>query len=261
VLAPRFAVALRERLQVTAPLDYAGASLRLHADSSLELASRVNACRKEPETVAWIERHARLGDVLYDIGANVGAYSLVAAVRQGVRVYAFEPAFPNFAQLSRNVILNECSGRVMPLHVALHDSTGLIEFNFSDLTTGTALHSLGGSVDQKGHEFSPVARQPVLAYRLDDFVRQFQLPGPTLVKLDVDGHERRVIDGATAVLSCASLRSLLIELEPSGPDTAACLARLGQLGLQETARYPHGDAEGATVNAVFERIPTGNRAR
>jgi FkbM family methyltransferase len=255
------AVAFREHLQVTAPLDYAAAGVRLHTDSSLELASRVNACRKEPETVAWIERYAGQGDVLYDIGANVGAYSLVAASRQGVRVYAFEPAFPNFTQLSRNVILNGYSGRVIPLHVALHDSTGLVEFNFSDLTAGTALHSLGGDVDQKGNRFTPAASQPVLAFRLEDFVRQFRLPKPTLVKLDVDGHERSVIEGAVEVLSSGCLRSLLVELEPSHPDAAACRRHLEQLGLQEVACYAHGEGPDATVNAVFARGPGQRRAR
>ena len=50
---------------------------------------RANSDRREPETIRWIESMSR-GQILYDVGACVGAYSLVAAYN-GIRSYAFEP--------------------------------------------------------------------------------------------------------------------------------------------------------------------------
>src|SRR5687768_1401308 len=86
---------LRERAQIRGRLDYEKANLELFVESPTELHARLSSCAKEPETIAWLEQHLRDGDAFYDVGANVGAYSLVAAVnpREGVKVVAFEPGF------------------------------------------------------------------------------------------------------------------------------------------------------------------------
>src|SRR5688572_2023380 len=65
---------------------------------------------KEPDTIAWINR-MKPGDVLFDVGANMGQYSLLAAQR-GVRVHAFEPEAQNFALLVRNIIVNNLTDPV-----------------------------------------------------------------------------------------------------------------------------------------------------
>src|SRR6266446_5011490 len=60
---------------------------------------------KEPQTIAWIDAMEH-GAILWDIGANVGCYSLYAAKR-GLRVIAFEPSAANYAVLIRNIRLNQ----------------------------------------------------------------------------------------------------------------------------------------------------------
>ena len=72
---------------------------------------------KEPGTVNWIETGVRDGDVFYDIGANIGIYSLLAAARIGAgKVYSFEPDVSSFAGLLQVITLNGiaptfCCGR------------------------------------------------------------------------------------------------------------------------------------------------------
>src|SRR5262245_23889981 len=61
------------------PLDYDAHSVRLLATSPMERKWRARSCKKEPWTVAWIEESMGSGGVLYDVGANVGTFSLVAA--------------------------------------------------------------------------------------------------------------------------------------------------------------------------------------
>jgi FkbM family methyltransferase len=77
--------------------------------------------------VRWIEDWIRPDEVLYDIGANVGAYSLVAALSPSVRarVVAVEPGYPTFAALSDNVVRNGAQDRVTALGVALGRATTL----------------------------------------------------------------------------------------------------------------------------------------
>src|SRR5574337_127189 len=87
-------------------LDYSKADIFIHIDSDWERYTRTKSCRKEPETIEWIENTIKPGDVVFDVGANIGAYSLVMAKssNMGAKVYAFEPSWPTYIQLCRNII-------------------------------------------------------------------------------------------------------------------------------------------------------------
>src|SRR2546423_5415633 len=105
-------------------LDYDGAEILVGVTSRAEILSRLRPCAKEPWTVRWLERNLREGDVLYDVGANIGAYSLIAdALGRGARVVAIEPAYANYAALCDNVLLNGRGDRIVPLPVALAEET------------------------------------------------------------------------------------------------------------------------------------------
>ena len=214
-LSERDLLELRNGIKVTGRMDYARHAIYLHVDSLTEYETRLHSCRKEPDTVQWIEDSMKPGDVFYDVGANVGVYSLVAAkcFAGAVKVYAFEPAFLNFSQLCRNISLNGCQETVFPLSLALSDKTNIGEFKYHDLETGGSLHTLGEAIDYKGDRFTPVLAQKVLSYRLDDLIDQFKIPSPTHIKIDVDGIEKAVLEGALDALSDLSLRSLVVELE------------------------------------------------
>jgi FkbM family methyltransferase len=242
------------RLGSTGMLDYPGGSIRMVVESEAEL-PRLRSCFKEPETVAWIERFVRPGDVLFDIGANVGAYSLVAdrATNGGCIVYAFEPSFSTFAQLSRNVALNGAEGRIIPILVALSDVNGLVTFNYSSIDPGAALHALGDSLDSTGKPFQPVFSQPVLSYRMDDFITQFAVAPPNHIKLDVDGVELKVLRGASGVLANPLLRTVLVEVEPARPERSAIEELLGAHDFVVHGRYPHGPTADSTTNLLFTR--------
>lgn len=216
-------------------LDYPGADVYLRLDSRYA-PMRLRSCEKEPWTVEWLETSLRAGDVLYDIGANVGAYSLVASRQAGgdVRVVAFEPGFASFAALCDNIIVNDAADRVLPLSVTLDDRTELGVFNYRDIDSGSGLHSTGDRRFLKGR-FDPVYRQPVLLYRLDDLLATFDLPPPNHVKLDVDGAELSVLGGAEHVLSSSELRSLMIEVNED--EESAVVELLDRHGLELQARH------------------------
>ncbi len=116
--------------------------------------------------------------MLYDIGAIVGAYSLVVALSPAVRahVVAVEPGFPTFAALSDNVERGagpgDCaSGGPGALDDPLRPCT------CARSTWEAALHALGGHDGPTGAAY----HQPVLTFRLDDLVERFGLPSPALV--------------------------------------------------------------------------------
>jgi len=186
-------------------LKYEGPEILLAAPSTQAFRRR-SAVLKEPFTARWIE-HMAQGAVLYDVGANVGPYSLLAAVR-GVRVIAFEPAYANFDVLHQNVLLNAASELVTPLPIALGQNTELDELGLSSLEPGSALHAMRGEATELEE---PLHRQAVLAYRLDDVIEQFALPEPDHLKLDADGAELAVLRGATTTLGRESLQTALID--------------------------------------------------
>lgn len=255
-LPVRLRLTLRRTAPVLCPLDYR-IPLVLHTDSLLEYGTRTQSCAKEPETVAWIEALPR-GAVLYDIGANVGAYALVAAAvhREQVRVLAFEPAFMNYSQLCRNIVVNDLAETIAAFPVALSDRTGWIPFHYLSVEPGMALHASGTAVNQQGRAFAPTLSVPTLTFRLDDLIAICHLPAPTHLKIDVDGAEWRVLQGAEKALT--GVVSLLVEVDHGHPDHQAFLAWLLARGFQLEGRYrsPLNQGPGPASDAhnyVFSR--------
>jgi FkbM family methyltransferase len=222
-------------------LDYEPARLKIVAAAE----KRWNSVAKEPYTVAWLERSLQDGDVFYDIGANIGAYSLIAAAAspESVRVIAFEPGYDNYSALCANIVLNELGNRIVALPVLLGSSTALTPFRYRRLGVGVAQHDSLGEAS-----WEPVYEQPMLAYRLDDLVRQFKLPPPTHVKVDVDGAEVAVLQGAEQTLASPALRELLVEVQPGDQRVEPMLARWGFEAL-ERHQTP------AAINVILEREP------
>jgi len=228
-------------------LDYGGAEIMIGVTSRAEILSRLRPVAKEPWTVEWIERNVKASDVLYDIGANVGAYSLIAAaLGRSARVVAVEPAYASYAALCDNVLLNGAQDIIVPLPVLLGARTGLVTLGYRDVAAGAAEHLVGA-------EGAAAYRQPTLAYRLDDLVEHLGLPAPTLAKIDVDGAEAAVLAGAPQTLARAELRSVLVEVERSGGD--AIVAALERAGLELVDRVDEraGERLAHVWYGTFER--------
>ena len=220
-------------------LDYPRHPIKIGVSSPMEYHTRLHSCAKEPETVRWIEEGLAPGDVLYDVGANVGVYSLVAAAFWGekIKIVAIEPSPINFARLVRNLSLNRAEGRVVALPVALAERTGILPFHCENLTPGGSLHALGEAVNYRGEKFTPAATFSMLSYSLDELVEQFRLPEPTHLKLDVDGTEMAILRGAQKTLR--AVKSVVVEVDDHRADGSAIQAILEENGLRVAGRYPY----------------------
>ena len=86
--------------------------LLIACDNLRELETRANSCKKEPELINWLEiNNNKEKQILWDIGSNVGAYSLVAAT-MGYKVLSFEPAYQNYFKLHENISLNKLDEQI-----------------------------------------------------------------------------------------------------------------------------------------------------
>jgi FkbM family methyltransferase len=223
-------------------IDYEGAEVLIGVTSRAEIISRLRPVAKEPWTVRWLEQTGRPGDVFYDIGANVGSYSLIAAAL-GLRVVAFEPGYASYAALCDNIVLNRRGDTITPLPAVLAEHTGLATLGYSDVVAGAAEHTLDSSGEA-------AYRQPVLAYRLDDLVDQFGLPLPALLKVDVDGAEASVLAGGARTLAEEGLRSVLVEIERRrGDDVVRALSAAGFVVVERIE-----ERDGAPLNRVWYGI-------
>ena len=190
---------------------------------SINDARRLGAVASEPYTARWIMGDMQDGDCLYDIGASVGAYSFIAArAHAGVKAYAFEPAAASFASLLANVAQNNMGEQIVPLAVALSNTTGFTEFAYASLSSGATKQPGIHESDRSAVS----ARQVVYAWTLDDLISQAKLALPTHIKVDVDGSEVAVVRGMKKTLALSQVRLVQVEASQGKDGTAGAISAL-----------------------------------
>ena len=144
------------------------------------------------------------GDVVYDVGANVGVYSVILAKKIGVsgKVFAFEPEKESLAKLNENARLNGLENIVL-VDKALGDSAASGNLYISQ-TTGN--FSLANIYDKEAKS------EPVEIVRGDDFVQQKNMPIPKAVKIDVEGYEYLVLKGLKETLARKECKIICCEI-------------------------------------------------
>jgi len=191
---------------------------------------------KEPITLAWIDTFGE-GETLYDIGANVGMYTIYAAVMRGANVYAFEPEALNYAELNKNVYLNELHGQVLAYCLALSDVEKVDRLLLSDFGLGISYHDFEENSWADDKEFavdwkvSKDNRRPqgCIGKRVDGLIAE-GLAAPDHIKIDVDGLEHRVVEGMIETLTRPDLKTVLIEINFDNPKNLAIIDRITDLG-------------------------------
>lgn len=213
-------------------------ALRFWTPSALLRYRAKSVLSKEPDMIPWLDSMGK-DSVLWDIGANVGVYSLYAAWCRGARVIAFEPSAANFHALTRNIELNPTQDRITAYCVALSGETGLGVLNMASSAMGTALSQFGvaGERSRYWNDQAPTASHGMVGFTVDDFIAQFPVPFPTHVKLDVDGLEWPILQGATRLLRDKRLRSVIVELTVTDErERTAAVALLDDAGLKLVSR-------------------------
>jgi FkbM family methyltransferase len=201
------------------------------------------------------KKAVRPGGVVLDIGANVGAYSLLFGqwVGPAGRVFAFEPATEAFAALSRHVHMNRLDGVVSPQRLAISDRTATLEFS-ADSSQGTNRLL---SEQEAGGGPAPIKVQ---AQTIDEFCAQHNLR-PDFIKIDVEGFELAALRGGRQTLrACRDQLALFVEMHPAiweriGISRQDILDELDLQGLRaEPLLAGEGDpwASGVCLQLVFK---------
>jgi len=188
-------------------------------DHALKFAIFNDACNwrvdtfhtKEPHTLRWLDELTG-NDVLWDIGANIGLYTVYAAVTRRCRVVAFEPLVSNLYALTANVGINNIQDLVQILPVALSDRDAVDTLYCSSLEIGSSCHSAGAELSPGLKPKNTKGRQNIMLTRSDTILETYGVENPTHMKIDVDGLEHLVIGGFGFLNNRSGpCRSLIVE--------------------------------------------------
>ncbi len=165
---------------------------------------------EEPLMLKWIDSFEK-DDIFYDIGANVGNYSIYAAMK-GIKTTAFEAEYLNLSLLYENIFLNGVQGNCMIIPIALSDRAGTDIFYLKDVSKGDALHGLG-----KKSYLLPVDKEILYKLRVltlsgDSLIDIFGLDKPTKIKIDVDSNELEIVRGFSNAIK-ESVSEIYIEID------------------------------------------------
>ena len=99
---------------------------------------------KEPITIEWI-RNFEKKSIFYDIGANVGIYSIFSALINFSKVFSFEPESNNFQVLMQNIITNNLIDEIKAFQIGISNKTEFTELHLSNFIPGQSHHTVGNS--------------------------------------------------------------------------------------------------------------------
>jgi len=179
--------------------------------------------------MAYLLHVLRGDDLFVDIGANVGSYSILACAARGAHGIAFEPIPSSFARLTENIRLNRVDERVSCRNVGLGRAKSTLFFTSDRDTVNHAL--------AEGEHCITSIAVPVVT--IDETVT---ITAPTLIKIDVEGYETPVLEGAQRTLDDPNVHSVIIELNGSGAhygyDEAKIISRMLAHGFKTYAYDP-----------------------
>jgi len=166
---------------------------------------------KEPWTIEWLNELTPQ-DMLLDIGANVGMYTVWAAAIRRCHVIAIEPESSNYSILNKNILQNNLDKLVQAYSIGLSNLNEFCMLNMQDLRVGGSNHAAGEPLNFNLKPMSTKFQQGCVVFKLDDLIEKKYIPVPSRIKIDVDGFEHKVISGANKTLQNSKVKSLLIEI-------------------------------------------------
>jgi FkbM family methyltransferase len=182
---------------------------------------------RERAFMGLLRNHIKEGDVCIDLGANIGYTTLFMLDNSGPsgHVYAIEPDPHNLRLLRSNINLNNFSAHVSIAQCAISDKTGVIDF-------WIAKQPNLNSVKKTKHS---IRKEEVSCFTLEEYLKDKKYPN--FIKMDVEGHEVKIFEGALEYFSKNSGRTnFLVEVHPhfydKGNDFGKILKEYFKIGFK-----------------------------
>lgn len=196
----------------------------------------VTMLTKQPATIGWIDRF-RPNSVFWDVGANVGVYTLYAALRGDTTVVAFEPAAVNYFLLAANCEINHLDARVQCLLAGLGRDKAVGTLEVSQFA-GAQSFSFHG---KKSRPYG--GRQSAFIVSMDQLIEEYGLPCPNYIKVDVPGLTAAILAGGARTLQRTDVRELHIEMSDESARGKQLIETLRASGLLLADKSMHGSTD------------------
>ena len=187
---------------------------------------------KEPITIKWI-RSFEKNSIFYDVGANVGMYSIFAAIVSKCNVYSFEPESNNFQILMENIVVNNLTNLINPYPIGISNVTELTTLHLSKFSKGGSHHTVGANAlsHRDLHTIKTKYNQGIFSTTLDDLCNKWKIPLPNYLKIDVDGIESKIVEKANLFLKNQHLKSVLIEINQNRNEDKKIIKKMLEYGF------------------------------
>ncbi len=197
---------------------------------------------KEKEVQKFLEQNLQLNDIFFDVGANIGVFSVYAAIRKNAKVYAFEPEYSNLNLLKENIVKNNLIKNVFPYSLAIGNECRITQLHIADLTPGAAVSSISKDNLTKTDEgYDVIWKEGVMELTLDKIVKDLNVK-PKILKIDTDGNEKNVLLGSKDLISSDELKFIIIEKTKNESDLLFCYKFLKELGFNEVNKSKKGNS-------------------
>lgn len=211
---------------------------------------------KEPETIEWIDSMDK-NDTLWDIGANVGLYSVYAGLK-GMKVFAFEPSALNTFLISKNIEINNLKDNVMMFPIAVSDKNEFGYLNMTSTELGGALSEFNETdiktVQSGIYKKNTIFKQGMFAYSIDELVEKYHFRIPNYIKIDVDSLEDKILYGAGKTLLNENVKGILLELDEAEDKTQDMIAFLLNKGFNLKEKRRSEEYEMIEHNKMYNYI-------
>jgi FkbM family methyltransferase len=255
---------LRQRLVKNFEVIDGDLRFRLRCETPREVGRCIKFFAKEPGTCEWIRNEVLPGETFYDIGANIGVFTLLAAERTAGKgkVFAFEPHSATFMRLLDNIAMNNLQHIVVACNFALNDKDGFFPFNYSSGEAGTSDSQLSSVIGFSGVEYQPEISELKYAASLDKLISSGEFPAPHHIKIDVDGNELPILRGMSKLLTGPEgPRTIQVEINKRGESDIMSFMEAHNYTLTNkhftrsvSRRIERGgDPEKYHYNAIFRR--------
>ena len=236
---------VNQAMQRTQVVTHQGLEMRFSVPNQLNHFRVTTFATKEPETLEWIDQLPE-NSLVWDIGANVGLYTVYAALRRKSRVVAFEPSVFNLELLTRNLYLNHLQDTVTLLPIALSDQMGSNTLRMSSTEWGGALSTFGKDIGWDGQPIREIFAFPTYGLSLDQAVEVLGLEYPAYIKMDVDGIEHFLLQGGPEVLK--RIKGILIEINGDFAEQAGLANKLLEDSGLKLLEKRHSDMVGQSTS-------------
>ena len=201
---------LQPRITIKNPY---GKNILFVFNSFIKFSRIVSIFSKEKGTIDWILKNLKKGDVFYDVGANIGQYTLFSlSLDKNIKAYAFEPHAINAGLLIENLLRNKYSNRAKVITSALNNKNSFEYFDYKLIEPGSSFsqfRNIDQNLDEEAYLFSEIK----YGCTLDFLIEKKIIQEPSLIKIDVDGNELKVLEGMkNFLIKNNSLKSIQLEM-------------------------------------------------